>query len=92
MAEGKPGVESGLYSGNAMSDLKIIDDREFELSSLSPVCTLCRHLEDSFDNVPGRCKAFPKGIPVEIWEGDHLHRTPYPGDNGIMFESARGKE
>jgi hypothetical protein len=61
MAEGKPGVESGLYSGNTMSDLKIIDDSEFELSPLSPVCTLCRHLEDSFDHVPEGARPSLKG-------------------------------
>jgi hypothetical protein len=33
------------------------------------------------------CKAFPDGIPDEIAYGENLHLTPYPGDNGIRFET-----
>ena len=33
------------------------------------------------------CKAFPKGIPVEIAYGNNLHRKPLEGqDNDIIFE------
>jgi len=31
------------------------------------------------------CKAFPEGIPRDLFYGP-WHTTPYPGDNGILFE------
>lgn len=44
-------------------------------------CGLCRHLRAN-----QTCVAFPRGIPREIWDGKHKHKTPYPGDNGIRYE------
>ena len=32
------------------------------------------------------CSAFPDGIPDEIAYEDNPHTTPFPGDNGIMYE------
>ena len=52
----------------------------------SPICTFCTHLTDIQSR---KCKAFPGGIPREIWLGKNTHMTPYPGDHGIQFE--RGK-
>ena len=61
----------------------IIDDRELYETHYSPVCTYCAHLT----SLSGRtCKAYPKGIPSPIWEGEHNHHQPYEGDNGIEFE------
>ena len=32
-----------------------------------------------------RCKAFPDGIPDDLFSGKNLHRQPYQGDNGILY-------
>lgn len=37
------------------------------------------------------CKAFPKGIPIEITNGQNKHDTPIDGqDNDIVYEKAGG--
>jgi hypothetical protein len=62
----------------------------------SPVCSTCRHLfpEPTYEaltgtRLPDGCMAFPMGIPDEIFQGDHDHRTPYEGDGGIQYAPAR---
>ncbi len=35
------------------------------------------------------CVAFPRGIPVEIADGQVDHTHPYPGDGGFRFNSNR---
>lgn len=49
--------------------------------SIISQCVLCKNLEDSFC-----CKAFPDGIPFEVWNTPYIHEKPYPGDHGIQFE------
>lgn len=50
-------------------------DVEFSL------CVMCVHKKTD-----ATCIAFPAGIPAEILTGEHDHRAPYPGDNGIQYE------
>jgi hypothetical protein len=55
-------------------------------------CSICKH--DLEKKVPERegflvftCKAFPDGIPWVDEIVQEGHKKPYPGDNGIQFES-----
>lgn len=69
-----------------MADKFVLDDsRRFNL--FSRVCCFCKHLNEvSIVDPTMTCKAFPQGIPSEIWNGQNPHTTPYPGDNNIQFE------
>ncbi len=62
-------------------------DRGHPQRLYSPVCSYCKHLLPE-PRDPGICRAFPKGIPREIWDGKNGHRQPYRGDRGIQFEFA----
>ena len=48
----------------------------------SDQCVLCKHYLGILT-----CEAFTERIPEAILLGDHDHRQPYEGDNGIQFES-----
>ena len=44
------------------------------------LCDVCVHyLGDR------KCRAYPAGIPDEIWQGRAFHLSPLPGDKGIQF-------
>ena len=52
-----------------------------------PVCWTCKnYAQDSPDPV---CRAFPDGIPEQIYLGNVPHKKPYPGDNGIRYEEIK---
>jgi len=52
-------------------------------TSSSPVCLYC----DRYDGYGvKKCRAFPDGIPDDIWTGKNKHQLPYPNDRGFQFK------
>jgi hypothetical protein len=51
-----------------------------------PDCLVCRHYDRAARGHPPRCRAFPDGIPAEVWGGYVEHVEPLEGDGGIRFE------
>jgi len=62
---------------------RMIIDKDHNLPPISEVCFFCRHLYSP--GVDRKCKAFPKGIPVEIWVGDNPHTEPLPDQGNDYF-------
>jgi hypothetical protein len=60
-----------------------IDDSDRHYYGSSSICRECRHRIGAGYLA---CAAFPDRIPREIWNGEHDHSTPFPGDHGIQFE------
>jgi len=55
---------------------------------IEPSCENCAHVDPS----GLACAAFLGGIPLAILAGEHDHRKPYPGDNGIRFVMRNNSE
>lgn len=52
-----------------------------------PLCEICEHNNDDFT-----CKAFPQGIPNEIYGKNRAdHRKPIAGDGGVRFKKSLKK-
>ncbi|MBD8498867.1 hypothetical protein [Paenibacillus arenosi] len=48
-------------------------------------CVFCKHLNRA-ERGKMTCAAFPNGIPKDIHELKFIHTSPYPGDNGVLYE------
>ncbi|MCD4805988.1 MAG: hypothetical protein K8R13_00090 [Methanococcoides sp.] len=55
------------------------------ISTEAPECIGCKHFIESI-GMPA-CKAFPYGIPSEIWHDLKKHHESYEGDHGLQFEA-----
>ena len=51
------------------------------------LCHLCKYWRPGLDNPRGiqTCKAFPDGIPDQIFSGAEMHFDRVRGDNGVVF-------
>jgi hypothetical protein len=59
------------------------------MQSGPPICWACKHF---FGREEVACKAFPKGIPQDIYYSGAPHDLPVKGDGGIRFESTNTPE
>lgn len=52
-------------------------------------CFSCVHRVPDSESGHGTptCAAFPHGIPGPLFDNDHDHRRPYPGDRDIHWRS-----
>ena len=46
------------------------------------------HLSVIIANMTHICKAYPNGIPPEVWTGKVTHDNPYKQDNNIVYKKS----
>jgi hypothetical protein len=63
------------------------EDWDLKMTPFSETCMYCTQLNE--DILKRTCRAFPDGIPDEIWMGRNNHHKPYPGDHGIQFSDGQ---
>lgn len=66
-----------------LSNDLVMGDEEHLKPPISPMCVDCVHVYNY--GIEQMCKAFPTGIPDEIWSGMISHRRAYQGDGGIQY-------
>ncbi len=44
------------------------------------ICSECKHYRGDME-----CKAFPEGIPIEVFSGEFDHHDEHRDDGGIQF-------
>lgn len=49
-------------------------------------CLECKNFLVTTEDFVPTCKAFPDGIPDDIFWEKVLHDKPYPNDNGFRYE------
>jgi|GEM_PF-1146129 len=69
------------YKNKGTKAFRKLEEDYAEAMIGEPLCMTCKH-----SNHNGTCKAYPKGIPLEILSGETNHFQPYEKDNGIQYE------
>jgi hypothetical protein len=59
-------------------------DSESPLPQYSLQCGVCQHIRDT--HLQRTCRAFPDGIPPDVWNGVVRHDHPIKGDHGLQFQ------
>ncbi len=75
------GVWKRLHPGEEIAEDSIRYTDGQSHPAYSHTCSSCVHYKGGLN-----CKAFPEGIPEEIYLLPYGHREPYPGDHGVLFE------
>jgi hypothetical protein len=82
----RPKIKDLMFSKFDPDAEVFVLDAELAIARFSPTCLYCAHSTDAF----GACDAFPNGdTPLEIWNGENPHTSPYSDeygdDQGITF-------
>lgn len=52
-------------------------------------CIECKHYLGKKENDIRYCKAFPDGIPSDVFLSKVIHDKPIEGDHGILYEEVK---